>query len=436
MTEIKPFRGLRYNTAQAGPLETLVAPPYDVVDKKQRDEIVKKNPNNIFSVELPDKSQCPDASDQYDCANRIFSNWQSSGILVQDNSPAFYSYDIDYCSGTNNFCRRGFIGLVRLADWSEKKILPHEKTFDKVTKDRFALTQATQAQFSPIFMLYRHSTTVTDILASAKGENTQVVTDSLGNTHRVSSLASPEITDAITKALNDSVLYIADGHHRYTTALRYRDAMLKQHGNEPKALDMPFNFIMTYLVDAEDPGLIVLPTHRILKTSWSSDLASLEEKASVFFDIITAATLDQGAAQLSKAVESKLEEFPNSLAVGVIAGCAAKIWKLKEDRVDDAYSSDTQQALKQLDVVLLEDVVFGKVLGLDHEEEEKSVRFSADGPGAIEAMQDDEIIFYMRPTPVHQVLDIADRGLTMPHKSTFFYPKILTGMVVNSLKLS
>ena len=166
MTEIKPFQGLRYDISKAGPLNSLVAPPYDIVDKKQRDQLVGANPNNIFSVELPDASRCADAhhtddtGDAYRCADSIFSSWINSGIMVRDRSPAFYVYDIDFKSGSENFRRKGFIGLVRLADWAEKKILPHEKTFDKVTRDRLSLTEAARAQFSPIFMLYRHNDAV------------------------------------------------------------------------------------------------------------------------------------------------------------------------------------------------------------------------------------------------------------------------------------
>ncbi len=429
MTEIKPFRGIHYDTDVAGPIETLIAPPYDVVDKSQRDMLVGKNPNNIFSVELPDQSQCPDAENKYSCANEIFSMWLRNGIMVRDTQPAFYAYDIDYRSGSTDFCRRGFIGLVRLADWSEKKILPHEKTFDKVTKDRFSLTEATLAQFSPIFMLYRHSSAVTEILASAQGVAAQEVTDPLGNRHRVSALTSEDITRAITEALKDSTLYIADGHHRYTTALRFRDAMLQKEQDATAA----FNYIMTYLVDAEDPGLIVLPTHRILKTDWSSNAEGLANRASDFFEIETVAKREEGYQKISSAIEENLNKRTGALAIGVIAGEHAQVWTLRDGCRASAFSQQTPEPLRQLDVVLLEDAVFKTVLKLDSETEENNIRFSADAIDAMESMKDDEIMFYMRPTPVHQVLDIADQGLTMPHKSTFFYPKILTGMVVNSL---
>ena len=434
MTEIKPFKGLRYDTEKAGPLSTLVAPPYDIVDKKQRDQIVSLNPNNIFSVELPDASMCADTDDAYRCADSIFSSWISNGIMVKDRVPAFYAYDIDYKSGSKNFCRKGFIALVRLADWDEKKILPHEKTFDKVTRDRLSLTQAAGAQFSPIFMLYRHSHTVAETLASARGTGEQKVIDTLGNTHRVRTITDDISNRAIMEALENSPLYIADGHHRYTTALKYRNFMRDQYAG-PDADSMPFNYIMTYLVDAEDPGLIVLPTHRIVSMEEKTDWKDLRKKASEFFNITSVCSLQgKRPEEVSAAIERELEACDGHLATGVIAGDSAEIWRLKKEKESSSYSPHIPQPLRQLDVVLIEDVILRNILGFDSEAEERNVKFSADPVDAMNNLADDQMLFYMRPTPVHHVLDIADQGLTMPHKSTFFYPKILTGMVVNSLR--
>ncbi len=434
MTEIKPFKGLHYNTEKAGPLSTLVAPPYDIVDKKQRDQLVSANPNNIFAVELPDPSMCSDTDDAYRCADSIFSSWISQGIMVEDRQPEFYAYDIDFSANSKNFRRKGFIALVRLSDWAEKKILPHEKTFDKVTRDRLSLTQAARAQFSPIFMLYRHSHKVAELLASAQGTEEQKVIDPAGNTHRVQAMISDSSNKAIQEALADSPLYIADGHHRYTTALKYRDIMRSRFSG-PDADAMPFNYIMTYLVDAEDPGLIVLPTHRIVRMEGETDWEGLRTRAGEIFNITrVCSTQDRGHEDVSAAIEQELSAYDGHLAIGVIAGDDAEIWRLKKEKESAAYSSSIPEPLRQLDVVLLDHVILRNILGFDSEAEERNVTFSANPVDAMNHMDKDQMMFFMRPTPVHQVLDIADQGLTMPHKSTFFYPKILTGMVVNSLR--
>ena len=433
MTEIKPFRGLHYDPEKAGPMETLVAPPYDVVDQAERDLLVNNNPHNIFTVELPDASRCRGETDRYRCANTIFSSWIDSGVMVRDGEPAFYIYDIDFESGNGTYCRRGFIGLVRLADWHERKILPHEKTFDKVTEDRLNLVTATQTQFSPIFMLYRHSDRVAQLLASAETQVMPPVKDAFGNTHRMSAVMSPDITRAIEQALADSPLYIADGHHRYTTALRYRDAMLRQCTcQNPDS--QPFNYIMTYLVDAEDPGLIVLPTHRIVRPEGITDWTELRNRAQDLFEITRIEQSPANTEAVCRAIEKQLSLNPDHLTIGVIADSCAEVWTLKKDKEAAAFSPNIQEPLKKLDVVLLDDVILRNLLGFDSEAEERNVKFSADPVDAIRNLGQDEMLFFMRPTPVHQVLDIADQGLTMPHKSTFFYPKILTGMVVNSLK--
>lgn len=431
MTEIKPFTGLRYDTQKAGLMETLVAPPYDVVNKKERDALVDSNPFNIFSVELPDASACPGENDAYQCAASILSAWVRTGILKRDRLPSLYIYDIDFKVASRQFCRHGFIGLVKLADWDERSILPHERTFDRVTEDRLKLTVATRSQFSPIFMLYRHNDRARELLASTHGEDLCRVTDPSGNMHRMSAITDSSMTASVTDALKESSLYIADGHHRYTTALRYRDRMRKKIGNT--ADSMPFNYIMTYLVDADDPGLIVLPTHRIVQLGEKAGIDSLWQRASQFFDIITVLTDHTDAADTVSAVEKNLAKYSDSTAVGVVTEGKAQVWHLKKDMIESAFSRHLQPAMKQLDVVLLEDVILKNVLRFDKNTEEKNVRFSADAVKSIQNLKPEQILFVMRPTPVHQVLDIADQGLTMPHKSTFFYPKILTGMVMNSL---
>ncbi len=429
MTEIKPFRGLRYDTAKAGPLETLVAPPYDVVDKKGRDNFTSRNPSNIFSAELPDPSDCNKAIDRYQCAASIFSCWMKKGIMTRDPLPAIYPYEIEFSSGHSKFRRTGFIALVRLADWSERQVLPHEQTFDKVTEDRFKLTRATRIQFSPVFMLYRHNPGVQKLLKEAGSSRLCSVCDSAGNSHTLSRLTSPDITAALTSAMADSPLYIADGHHRYTTALRFRDFMREQTGHDQG--NMPFDYIMTYLVDAEDPGLIVLPTHRIVNTG-GTDFAFISRKASGLFHIENIEAGDD-YENLAKRMKEALSGTEDTLAIGAVSGNRAQIWRLRDDMKETAYPDDMPLALKQLDVVLLDHVILKRIMGFDRETEEKNVRFSADAVDALKGLANDEVLFFMRPTQVHQVLDIADQGLTMPHKSTYFYPKILSGMVINSV---
>ncbi len=437
MALITPFKGLRYDTKFAGPMTSLVAPPYDVVNQKYRDKLVSKNPYNVFSLELTEARACvPEKIDKYHCAGKLLSNWMRSGILKRDPEPAIYPYEIDFSVNSAWFRRKGFIALVRIEEWKDRIILPHERTFDKVTRDRYRLLEATQAQFSQIFMLYRHNDQAAEALEDLDGQELYAVEDDIGNTHRLFRVTGPESIKSLTHSLEKACLYIADGHHRYTTALRYRNAMRKLYGDDPS---LPFNFLMTYLVDSEDQGLIVLPTHRILKLPNQALSPGSMEKLAEFFDIERLDTDNIGPDSLLARLEARFEGSPDRQGIGVIwqGGEQAQIWWCNEALRKRLRGKGVPRPLDELDVVALDDIIIRQLLGLDPDrlENGRDIRYTADGNEALKNLMEDEILFFLRPTPVEQVLDTADAGLTMPHKSTFFYPKILTGLVMNSLHM-
>ncbi len=435
MALIKPFKGLRYNTKSAGPMSSLVAPPYDVVDQNQRDKLVSKNPYNIFSLELPEARACaPEKIDKYHCAGKLLFNWMDSGILKRDPVPAVYPYEIDFSVNGTWFRRKGFIALVRIEEWKNRIVLPHERTFDKVTRDRYRLLEATQAQFSPIFMLYRHNDQMGKALEDLDGQELYAVEDDMGNTHRLFRATDPEGIESLGHDLKYSSLYIADGHHRYTTALRYRNAMRKLHGDDP---DLPFNFLMTYLVDSEDQGLVVLPTHRIIKLPAQVLFTNALKGIARFFKVERLNRHNIGPDNLFDTLSARLKDSPGRQGIGVIwqGGKQAQIWWGNEGLKKRLQEKGNPSPLDELDVVALDDIIIRQLLGLDPDrlENERDIRYTADGNDALRNLKQDEVLFFLRPTPVEQVLDTADAGLTMPHKSTFFYPKILTGLVMNTL---
>jgi uncharacterized protein (DUF1015 family) len=234
MAIILPFRGIRYNLKRAGDMAHLTAHPYDVVDNRERDRLVSINPYNIFSLELPkDKSCGIDKIDRYTCAKTEFKDWLSQKILVQEDRPAIYPYDISFSIPDGRFCRKGFVALIRIEDWENRIIRPHEQTFNKVIEDRLCLLRATKAQFSQIFLLYRHNPDLTHILAESKREEIYNIRDRAGNTHRLWKITGQDDLKSIQEGLSESVLYIADGHHRYTTAMKYRNEMRDLYGKDP-----------------------------------------------------------------------------------------------------------------------------------------------------------------------------------------------------------
>jgi uncharacterized protein (DUF1015 family) len=436
MAVILPLQGIRYASARTVDLTQLVAPPYDVVDEAGRDLLVSQNPHNILALELP-KADPPGGPEtaKYACAKRLYDAWLSEKILVRDKEPAVYPYTICFSVNGLSFQRKGFIALVGIESWESRVVRPHEQTFNKVTEDRLKLLRSTEAQFSQVFALYRHSDEAASILTETKQEEISALTDDYGNSHTLSRITDKQALRALHQALSQSILYIADGHHRYTTALKYRTDMEARCGRNPRKA---FNYLMTYLVDAEDPGLMVLPTHRIVAAPAGLDLTSVRTAALQLFDreeIPGAQAMEPD--RLSARMSQALSASPDRRGLGVFSGAdrKAEIWWLRENAASEYAAERLPGALAELDVVLLEEAVLKRIYRIDPHSlvAGETVRYSAEGGEALRNTRPGETLFFLRPTPVNQVLDIADAGLTMPHKSTFFYPKILTGLVMNAV---
>jgi uncharacterized protein (DUF1015 family) len=435
MAIVLPFCGIRYNTDQAGDIVQLVAPPYDVVDDEKRDSLVSRNHYNIFSLELskPDFSGTHKI-DKYTCAKKKFESWLSKKILEQKDGPAIYPYNISFSTPSGNSCRKGFVALMRVEDWESRIVLPHERTFDRVTEDRFHLLQATEAQFSQVFILYRHSPDAARILDEAERKELYTLKDEAGNTHRLWKITDVDRLKSLHECLLKTVLYIADGHHRYTTAIKYRNEMQKAYGKDPSK---PYNYLMVYLVDSEDPGLVVLPVHRVVTLPEALDIELIEATASQVFDVEQISySKDLKPEQLCTNLIQCLDEKPQRRGIGVIFGKrkTAQIWWQKTTD-QNKLLSHLHPALSELDVILLEEAIIKEIFKINPQSLEagKTIKFTIDAPGAVKALDENDVLFILRPTPVNQVLNVADTGLIMPHKSTYFTPKILTGLVINSV---
>ncbi len=433
MALISPFRGVYYNPDVFSDIGDLIAPPYDVVDKRDRERFLKENPRNIFALELPSKEQCAQpVKDRYQCAAKLLEKWLYERILVQDEAPTIYLYDIEYQYGGITRIRRGFISLVRADDWQERTVLPHERTFAKVTEDRFLLRKATKAQFSQIFMIYRHNRYVSEVLSSAKSDKLFQVNDVNGTLHTLRRITDSEQLHELERQFRSMELYIADGHHRYTTAIRYRKEMEARYGLGPTA---PYNFTMAYLVDAQDPGLVVLPTHRLLELPKGLSIDDVKKRLSKFFHIRPFDISDaSGIVEQAGAFEDiTASTCPQGISVMLGADRQTFVLCPKDKARQMLLERVGHKELADLDVVVLEELVFKAALCLDPDilEAGRDIHFIADSQRALEALGPGQMLFFMHPTKVEQVLAAADAGLCMPHKSTFFYPKILTGMLIS-----
>jgi uncharacterized protein (DUF1015 family) len=443
MAFIAPFRGLRYNPSKISRMEEVVTPPYDIIDDKARDAFVARNPYNVIRLDLSKSHGPGPEADRYEQARKQLEEWQLGQILIRDPLPAIYLYHIEYIHPSGRrLTRKGLVGLVRLAEFSEGVVKPHERTFRGVVTDRLQLLETCRTQFSQIFSLYpdEENAVMARLEQSCPAEPLYTLTDDNRARHRLWAVTDPDALTNVQALFAGKSLYIADGHHRYTTALQLRERMREQFGTLPE--ESPFNHTMMYLCSMDDPGLSVLPTHRLVRLPGNQSAAELTTRLEERFSVeeVTGASRETLVAEIL----SRMEEREKGTVFGLYHPAEDRCFllTLRDGGMAAEFSSDSP--LLDLDVVVLSDLVLERLLGLDHGrcEGENLVDYYSDPDEAIDAAVKEAagqkewspVIFLMNPTPVRQVKQVADANLVMPHKSTFFYPKILTGLVMNKLE--
>ncbi|MEW6427502.1 MAG: DUF1015 domain-containing protein [Thermodesulfobacteriota bacterium] len=445
MAVITPFRAIRYNPAKVGSMEDVVTPPYDVIDDRAQAAFLAKNPYNMIQLDLSKRIGADADGDRYDNARRLFGQWQADSVLLRDDEPALYLYFTEYLlpSGGRRI-RKGFVSLVRLADFDRGIVKPHERTFASVTDDRLRLMDTCQAQFSQIFSLY--SDPCNELMAALESARPETalcrVTDQDGCVHSLWRVTDRQILARVQAGFLDKALYIADGHHRYTTALRLRD--LERQRNPSFNDAHPANQVAMYLCPMEDPGLSILPTHRLVRIPERLTVVDLAERLAASFEL---EEISGGSREgLVEEVLGRMVEHGGS------GRTSFGLYHPREDRCFllrlragemERHGAEIPAPLRELDVVVLSELVLHRLLELGHErcEAENLVDYFSDPDDALdvavkEAGQDrpvTETLFLMNPTTVAQVRRVADEGLIMPHKSTYFYPKILTGLLVRPI---
>lgn len=434
MAEIRPFRALRF-TPKAGKIEELTCPPYDIISESQRLAYLKRNPHNIIRLELP-----RDGEDPYKQAGETLQSWLREGILRQDATPAFYVYEIEFTlDGMSDLSvlsggRRSIVGLiaqVKLEEFSKGVILPHEETLSKAKADRFSLMEATHCNFSNIYSLYMDDggeSETLDILSLAVQDlPVSEMTDEAGLVHRLWALTDPGILAAIQQRFADTKLYIADGHHRYETALNYRNAR-RAAGDGTGEED----YVMMMLVEMSHPGLVVFPTHRMIRDVAGFDAARLLEDSAPYFDIQRDLALDS----LDEALEHAYREGRKAFGFYTGGGRAA-VMTLKDPAVMDALLPDLSPVSRQLDVNVLHTLVLERLLGIDRENMKNQINltYTRSLREAIDNVDAGvyQCSFLLNPTRVSEIRDVAAAGEKMPQKSTYFYPKLITGLTMNKL---
>lgn len=426
MADIKAFKGMRFNTEIAGEIAKLCCPPYDIISEEERLEFISDNENNIIRLELP-KGENP-----YGDAAAILKDWEDKGVLTFEDAPAIYVYEEEFTAYGKSGAVKGIIVRLKVEEFEKGIVLPHEFTLSKAKEDRLNLMKATNCNFSQIYGLYmdEEHTSLNTIDKISEGAPDIEFTDKGGVTHRLWIVKDEEVIAKLVADFKERKIYIADGHHRYETALNYRN-YCRENGisKEGDAQD----FQMIYLVDMEHPGLVVFPTHRLVRDLEEFDSDEVLCKCSKYFDIEAFTSAENMEAELE--AEDKLGKKAFGFYVG--DGEWYKL-TLKDIAVMDELLPELSAVSRSLDVTVLHTLILEKIFGIDKANMaaqinltytkffEEAISFVDEGKA--------QCSFVLNPTKVKEIRDVASEGEKMPQKSTYFYPKMITGLVMNKLE--
>ncbi|MGA9062123.1 MAG: DUF1015 domain-containing protein [Terracidiphilus sp.] len=441
MARIYPFRAWRYNPS-AVRLEDVVTQPYDKISPAMQQAYYQRNPFNLVRIVLglPELFDVEKGENVYTRAARDFCAWREQGVLIQENEPCVFAYAQRFkVPGTETVKeRRGFIALGKLHDYADRVVFRHEQTLSKPKSDRLNLLNATRAHFGQIFMLYSDPAgSVEKILYEGNGPADAEVTDEYGVLHRLWRVDRPAVIRLLITAMADKKLIIADGHHRYETALNYA----KEHkgggavksGSNTQQLPQPETpdaaAMMTF-VNMESDGLVILPTHRVVHNLPGFKANAFIEAAKAFFAVESLPRCDA-----SGFIETLARQ--TGTAFVAITSTGAFLLRTKPEAVAAALAGLPERQ-RQLDVTQLHSIVLNRLLGLDAEKvsEQTNLRYLRDAPEAAEQVRRGEadIAFLINPVTMEQLREVAFAGEVMPQKSTDFYPKLLSGLAIYALE--
>jgi uncharacterized protein (DUF1015 family) len=421
MAEVKPLRTLRYDPRAVGSLDAVIAPPYDVIDADRRARLVARSPFNVVEIDLPDAGG---GEDPYLHATTTLEAWRQQGVLVRDREPAMWALAQEFTAPDGaRRTRRGLFARVRVEDYGPGRIRAHERTQPGPKEDRLRLTRATRANLSPIFSLFDDADSAASQLlaAAAVGEPFATATDDDGVENRLWRIGDPKTIAAIEDALAERELLIADGHHRYETARLYA----REIGGKGE-----HSYVLMLLCSLSDPGLAVFPTHRLL-----TDLGDPEVQERL------------GAAlkrdfEVEPVDRSEIEPPPGAdgVCIGYMDAHFRQAYRLtlKDPATAAAALPERSDAYRSLDTAVIEALVLRGTLGMSEADiaTQRGVTYAKSTPEALDAVESGRVhaAFFMGPTPIERVRAVAAAGESMPPKSTFFYPKVPTGLVFNPLE--
>jgi uncharacterized protein (DUF1015 family) len=435
MSEIRPFRGIRYNPKRVEDFDQVISPPYDVIDAGLQEELYRKSPYNIVRLDfgrvLPGDGE---AENRYTRAARLLQEWLEGGVLIQDRDPALYYIEEEYRVAEETRTRKGFLATVRIEGPESHLYRPHEKTLAGPKTDRLDLTRACRANLSPIFSLYDEPSGATQevLEAEARAEAPLIaVRMQDGPVTRLWRVTNPRVLGDVAERMRGKSFFIADGHHRYETALTYRDAQRQE--NPWFTGEEPWNYVMMYFANLWSPGLTILPTHRAVVNLEGFELSAFLEKAEEHF-LLTEVPCELSALKASLAVRGARKH-----RFGLVSSGAERCWtlELREEGLMDRLAAHLPEVLRTLDVTILHALLLEGALGIDAQAQEaqRNLRYVKGERELLRVVRDGEaqLGFLLNATRIEEVKSVAEKDEKMPQKSTFFYPKLVTGLVLNPL---
>jgi len=444
MVKVFPFKGIIYNKNITKDMTRLMTPPYDVISKEDQEKYYATHHYNVIRLilgkEFPGDS---DINNKYIRAAKFFESWLKHHVLLEDEEQCIYIYEQRYSYKKQKYIRRGFIALLRLEDLGHGKVFPHEGTLSKPKADRLELIRTCSANLEPIFAIYSDKREKLDKIMKKFTKRKPIIdiTDINKIKHRIWKIDKKGAINKIVREMTDKAVFIADGHHRYEAALKFRDEMKDRY--QRFTGEELYNHIMIYFTHIESKGLTILPIHRLIHNIPELDIGNLEEAIKKFFDVEEISFNRRTEKRQRKKFFKKLEKEGKLKSVfGLYLREQNKYYllTLKNEKImDKLLKDDKPKEWRKLDVVIIHTVLINHILGISEEgiAKEDNITYTKDENEAIELVKKGtyQMAIVLNPTKVEQIVNIASEKELMPQKSTYFYPKLLTGLVMNKIYL-
>ena len=432
MAEILPFKGIRYEEEKVGTLEVVTAPPYDVISPEEREGLYKKSDYNVIRLILGKEFPDDDGkNNRYSRAANFFQEWLREGIIREDEEPCIYVYEQEYFHKGRKKTRRGFLALLKLEDFDRGVILPHEETLSRPKEDRLNILRACRANLSPIFTLYSDPARATDKLLEEERETLMEVEEAKGEKHRLWAITSGEKIERLRRFLKDKEIYLADGHHRYETALNFRKEMRRK--SFPYTGSEAYNYLMAYLTNMDSEGLAILPAHRLVSGLGNLNMEGFKKRLGRLFEVTP---FGEGEDNLRRLLSSLEEGNVEEHLFGMYGARKLYLLRLRDETaLHQLIEGDKSWSWKRLDITILHQVILDGSLARGKQLNEEKINYLTDAEEAFRLVKEGEcqLAFFVNPIRVSQVRDIARAGEKMPGKATYFYPKLLTGLLMRKI---